>query len=163
MNTDLKEKEERAIGLLKMLSSDDPFYVCYSGGKDSDCIRILCELSGCNYELHHNLTTVDAPETVYYVRSIVPKENIHYPERSMWRLIVDKMIPPTRVARYCCAELKEKGGRYRKKVTGVRAAESRNRKENGGLFKIIGDSKNTIKTAEELNANFRLTDKGGWF
>lgn len=39
-------------------------YLCYSGGKDSDCVRILAELAGVNYDLVHNLTTVDAPETV---------------------------------------------------------------------------------------------------
>lgn len=107
---ELKEKEENAKTLLRLMSSQDPLYVCYSGGKDSDVIRILAELSGCNYELHHNLTTVDAPETVYYVRQFVKPENIHKPERTMWKLIEDKMMPPTRIARYCCAELKERGG-----------------------------------------------------
>lgn len=161
MNTELIEKEQRAKELLRLMSKREPLYVCYSGGKDSDVIRILSELSGADYELHHNLTTVDAPETVYYVRKYVKPENIHRPERSMWQLIVDKRIPPTRIARYCCAELKERGGEFRKKVTGVRWAESRRRKDNQGLFTIIGKSKTVQKMGEESGVNFYVNAQGG--
>lgn len=40
------EKERKAISILQTFNSDDPYYACYSGGKDSDVIRILCELGG---------------------------------------------------------------------------------------------------------------------
>lgn len=67
----LKEKEKIAISRLKSFEPEsEPYYLCYSGGKDSDCIRILAQLSGVKHEIHHNLTTVDAPETVQYVKSI---------------------------------------------------------------------------------------------
>jgi len=99
------------------------YFVAYSGGKDSDCIRILCELAGVKHELWHNHTTVDTPETVRYVRSM-PNINISYPELSMWDLIVKNGFPPLRHARYCCSELKENGGNGRFIVTGVRKAES---------------------------------------
>ena len=46
MNTDLLKKEQDAISLLKMLDQREPLYVCYSGGKDSDVLRILCEVGG---------------------------------------------------------------------------------------------------------------------
>lgn len=107
---------------------DTPYYVAYSGGKDSDTLRILFELAGVKYDLVHNHTTVDAPETVRYVRSI-PGIQISYPELSMWQLIVKKRVPPTRIARYCCGTLKEKGGEGRFVVTGVRWAESVRRKK----------------------------------
>lgn len=161
MKTELLQKEKDAVLLLRLMSSQDPLYVCYSGGKDSDVIRILAEISGCNYELHHNLTTVDAPETVYYVQKFVKPEFIHKPARSMWKLIEEKMFPPTRIARYCCSELKEGGGFGRKKVTGVRHAESPNRRKNQDLFTIIGKSKTIQKKAIEANVNFQLTVKGG--
>lgn len=64
------EKEKRAIAHLKAFEPKDGYYVAYSGGKDSDCIRVLAKLAGVKHELHHNLTTVDAPETVRYVKSI---------------------------------------------------------------------------------------------
>lgn len=63
------EKEQRAINYLKTFEpKTEPYYLCYSGGKDSDVILALAKLAGVNYEGVHNLTTVDAPETVYHVR-----------------------------------------------------------------------------------------------
>lgn len=160
----------------------EPYYLCYSGGKDSDAVRILAELSGVKYELHHNLTTVDAPETVKYVQALFEmygppkletdaegrkvyrygdKAFIHLPAKNMWRLIVDHAIPPTRIMRYCCSELKEKGGKHRVKITGVRKKESANRKRNHDLITIIGKEKTVGKIAEENGANFSITERGG--
>lgn len=155
------EKEKKAIQILQTFASDDPYYGCYSGGKDSDAIRILLGLSGVKYELHHNHTTVDAPETVYYVRSI-PDVIISKPEKTMWQLIVDKCFPPTRLARYCCDHLKERGGKYRKKVTGVRWAESKKRADNSDIVKIIGKPAMVKKILEENgNVDFSINSYGG--
>jgi phosphoadenosine phosphosulfate reductase len=129
---------------------DTPYYVAYSGGKDSDVIRILCELAGVKHDLVHNHTTVDAPETVRYVRSIVKPENISYPEISMWRLIEKKSMPPTRLVRYCCVALKEGGGKDRFVMTGVRWSESFKRKNNRGSIEVLGSS---AKTKLILNAD----------
>ena len=154
-------KEKNAIRILQTFASDDPYYGCYSGGKDSDVIRILLSLAGVKYELHHNHTTVDAPETVYYVRGI-PDVIVHKPEETMWQLIVRKCFPPTRLARYCCDHLKERGGKYRKKVTGVRRAESKKRADNSDIVKIIGKPAMVKKKLEESNnINFQSTPMGG--
>lgn len=51
----------------------------------------------------------------------------------MWNLIPKKKMPPTRVVRYCCAELKEVGGVGRFVITGVRWAESAKRKNKRNL------------------------------
>ena len=151
----IAEKEKRAIGYLKAFEpKDEPYYLCYSGGKDSDCIRILAELAGVKADIKHNLTTVDAPETVHYVQQTIGRENIEHPELTMWQLIVKKKIPPTRLARYCCAELKEKGGKGRVKITGVRWAESKNRRDNGGVVKILGKEKTMEKLATENELDF---------
>ena len=144
------EKVKQAIDRLKTFEPvDEPYYLCFSGGKDSDCIRILADLAGVKHDIVHNLTTVDSPETVRYIKSI-PNVQIEMPKYSMWQLIEKKKIPPTRLIRYCCDELKEKGGKGRIKVTGVRWAESASRKQNGGVVKIIGKPKSTIALAEEL-------------
>lgn len=156
-----KEKEQRAIEYLRIFEpKSEAYYLCYSGGKDSDCIRILAELSGVNYEIHHNLTTVDAPETIKYIRSI-PGVIIDRPPLTMSQLIVKKKFPPTRIQRYCCEHLKERGGQGRLKIMGVRWAESPNRKANHGKVTVIGKSKTMQKLAEAENANFQLTVKGG--
>lgn len=157
---ELKEKERRAIEVLKAFEPEDGYHLCYSGGKDSDCIRILADLAGVKHEIHHNLTTADAPETVYYVKSI-PNIIIDKPEISMWRLIERQGYPPTRISRYCCEKLKEHGGAGRLKITGVRKKESRNRKENGGLVKILGKGASVRKSAQEIGAKTEETKKGG--
>ena len=156
-------KEKTAIERLKAFEPEtEPYYLCYSGGKDSDVIRILAILAGVKHEIHHNLTSVDAPETVYYVKSI-PNVVIDVPHDkdgnrvSMWSLIVNKGLPPTRIMRYCCSELKEKGGKGRMKITGVRASESVNRAKNAGMIKIIGKPKTVQKTAENLGAEYEVS------
>ncbi len=157
------EKEQQAIKWLQLFepkAEEEPYYLAYSGGKDSDAILILAELAGVRYEAVHNHTTVDAPETVYYVRS-KPNVRINYPALSMWRLIVKKLMPPTRISRYCCDELKEHGGEGRRVVTGVRRAESVRRRESVGLAMILGKPKTTRRKAEELGTEYRVTKQGG--
>lgn len=157
----LKDKEKRAIEVLQAFEPQtEPYYLCYSGGKDSDAIKILAELSGVKYEAVHNLTTVDTPETVQYVKSqkdvIISK-----PEKTMWELIVQKRMPPTRLVRYCCSELKERGGQGRLKITGVRWAESPKRKSTRGLADITNPIKKTIKTLEENEVDYHVNKMGG--
>lgn len=154
-------KEKRAIQYLKTFEPQtEPYFLCYSGGKDSDVIRILASLANVKHDIVNNHTTVDAPETVRYIRSI-PNVIINYPKKSMWRLIVEKGMPPTRLVRYCCAELKERGGKSRVKITGVRREESTARATNGGLVKIIGKPKTIEKAAIEQGVDYETTPKGG--
>mgnify|MGYP002677861546 FL=1 len=127
-----------------------PLLIAYSGGKDSDVLLRLAEKSGIPFEVQHNLTTADAPETVYHIRDtfrrleekgIKCEVDKHIkPDGTritMWNLIPRKLIPPTRLMRYCCSELKEGGGRGRFIATGVRWAESAARKKNRGSLEVI--------------------------
>lgn len=160
------EKERTAIERLKAFEPPDGYYLAYSGGKDSDAILILAKLAGVKFDAVHNLTTADAPETIYYIKShpevqiekAFDKNGNHI---TMWNLIEKKMIPPTRVARYCCEKLKERGGKGRVVMTGVRWSESPRRKENANVIQIIGAPKATIKTAEEIGAPYRQSRQGG--
>lgn len=106
----------------------------------------------------HNLTTVDAPETVRYIKS-KPEVLIEYPKMSMWQLIVKHKTPPTRLFRYCCEELKERSGIGKKLVTGVRKAESNKRAKNQGAVTFTKPNKE-IKNSVD-NKNFLLTAAGG--
>ena len=85
------------------------------------------------------------------------KYEIHYPAQSMWQLIVAYKTPPTRVMRYCCADLKENTGMGEKLVTGVRKAESRNRKENQGAVTFTKPKRELLKSKEMKI--FTLTDR----
>ena len=156
-----KAKERRAIEYLKTFEPEtEPYFLCYSGGKDSDVIRILADLAGVKHDIVHHHTTVDAPETVRYVRSI-PNIQIAYPKKTMWQLIVDKRMPPTRIVRYCCAELKERGGKGRVKITGVRKAESHKRSANSDVVKVIGKPKTVMATADRLGVEYKENSMGG--
>ena len=152
--------EQKAIERLKAASDmslrlyKQPLVITYSGGKDSDVLLHLAEISGIPFEVLHNLTTVDAPQTVYHVRDTFRRledkgvkctiDKHIRPDGSrvtMWNLIPQKLMPPTRVARYCCAVLKEGGGKGRFIATGVRWAESSARKKNRGAMEIIASKK----------------------
>lgn len=166
MNDKLTEKVRIAIERLKAFEPDEGYFLAYSGGKDSDCIKIIADLAGVKYEAVHNLTTVDAPETVRYVKSqpdvrINPSYDRDGKPVTMWNLIVRKGTPPLRISRYCCSELKEPNGKGRIVVTGVRWAESSRRKEQSGVVKFIGKPKATEKLAEELGVDYRVTKLGG--
>ena len=136
-------KVENAIKRIQLANlSEEPLYVCYSGGKDSKVIRHLMGMSGVPHELHYNLTTVDIPSVVREIMDDkeVIVEKARYADgtqKTMWNLIVKKHMPPLRMCRYCCAELKEQGGQGRIKVTGVRAAESVRRAKQAGTAKIL--------------------------
>jgi len=117
------DKVAMAIERLKAFEPAEGYYLAYSGGKDSDTILALAKMAGVKYDAHYHLTTVDAPETVYHVRKHKEVE-IDRPEMTMWQLIRKKGFLPTRVVRYCCEYLKERGGDNRIVMTGVRAKES---------------------------------------
>lgn len=161
------KKENRAIEILKTFEpSDSEYYVCYSGGKDSDVIRILCQLAGVKHSLHYQYTTADAPETVYYVRSVggVQMEHSRYSDgsfKTMWNLIPRKGFPPTRLIRYCCSNLKESAGRGLLKVTGVRWAESNNRKNNADTVGIWSSNKKIKQLFERSSRQYRINKSGG--
>ena len=59
--------------------------------------------------------------------------------------------------RYCCAELKERGGKGRLKITGVRKAESLRRLNNNDVVNIIGKPKTVEKTAVEVGIDIKKT------
>lgn len=113
------------------------------------------------FEVIHNLTTADAPETIYHVRKVFRKlelegvkcEVLHplYKGQptSMWALIPQKLMPPTRTVRYCCHFLKEGSGKNRCVVLGVRRAESQNRSDLG-VAELPGHTKANKDDPEKL-------------
>ena len=133
-----------------------PLVITDSGGKDSSVIKELARRSGIPFEIIHNHTTADAPETVWFVRQEAKrfedlgiKYTINMPmykgqRTSMWNLIPQKLMPPTRLVRYCCSVLKETGGAGRFIATGVRWAESASRKNSRGIYEKNGDKEHRI-------------------
>lgn len=143
--------EQKAIERIKMASEysqryyEKPLIITTSGGKDSDVCVELAKRSGVVFEVQHSHTTADAPQTVYHVREQFKKLEergiscfIDYPmyhgqQVSMWSLIPEVGMPPTRFMRYCCSILKEQAGKKRVIVTGVRKDESIQRSDREAM------------------------------
>lgn len=138
LNLEGKDKVEMAIQRLKTFEPEEGYYLAFSGGKDSCVIKALADMAGVKYDAHYNVTSVDPPELIYFIREHHPDVKFEYSydkegkRVTMWNLIPRKGMPPTRLVRYCCDVLKEHGGEGRFKVTGVRKAESFARSNRGG-------------------------------
>ena len=178
------DKEHIAIERLKTASElslayyKQPLVITDSGGKDSSVCKELALRAGIPFEVQHNHTTADAPETVRFVRSefrrleeqgiqcTVNTPTYKGTRVTMWSLIPQKLMPPTRLVRYCCAVLKEQGGANRFITTGVRWAESARRKNTRGIFEKNSNAisnritiNNDNDDARRLFENCRLQGK----
>ena len=174
--------EYKAIERIKLASNMSlkyygaPLVCTYSGGKDSDVMLELFKRSGVPFEVFNSHTTADAPQTVRHIRKVFAnlslqglKCEIDYhvqPDGSrltMWNLIPRKMMPPTRMVRYCCKDLKEGGCSNRYIATGVRWAESTKR-QGRKEFEKIGSSIKTkdfftsVMLMNDNNAKRRMTE-----
>lgn len=163
----MSDKEQKAIQRIKMASEmslhhyGKPLVCTYSGGKDSDVMLELFCRSGIPFEVHNSHTTADAPQTVRHIRETFRNLELHgikceiempmyKGERtSMWKLIPQKLMPPTHLVRYCCSILKETGCRNRYIATGVRWDESASRKHRGE-FEKIGKNKRESENFSEI-------------
>lgn len=133
-----KDKVQVAIERLKTFEPPEGYYLAFSGGKDSVVIKALADMAGVKYDAHYTLTSVDPPELVQFVKtfddvSIDKPRDKDGKQITMWNLIPKKGMPPTRIVRYCCKELKETQSQGRFTITGVRKAESVKRAKRGSL------------------------------
>ena len=103
------------------------FRLCFSGGKDSQCLYHVAKMAGVKFEAHYQWTTIDPPELLRFVRKQYPDVIIDQPKTTFWRLCLKKKMLPTQKMRYCCAEMKESTGAGFINLTGVRRAESAKR------------------------------------
>ena len=118
------DKVQQAIALLREHEPPEGYYLCFSGGKDSVVIYELAKQAGVKFDAYHNVTTVEPPQLMRFIRDNYPDVIKESPRYTMAQLIVKYGIPPTRRYRYCCQELKERGGKGRVKITGIRSEES---------------------------------------
>ena len=131
-------KEEKAIKRIKEFqnrSLEKKNIVAFSGGKDSLVLKHLIKRAGIDCELIYSQTSVDPPELIYYIRE--HHKDVKFQPYgkfkdgkpiTMWNLIPRKLMPPSRMVRYCCDYMKERTGNEGDTVfLGVRWLESSKR------------------------------------
>lgn len=124
------EKLKHSIELLQKSEAlalryyDKGFYLAFSGGKDSQALYYAAKLAGVKFEPHYNLTTLDPPELVHFIRMEYPDVIVDRPKVTFAKLCLQKKALPTQLMRFCCLELKETKGANTVTLTGVRRQES---------------------------------------
>jgi phosphoadenosine phosphosulfate reductase len=140
----MNDKVKKAILRLQSFEPSDGYLLAFSGGKDSQCIYHLAKEAGVKFDAHFHITSVDPPEVISFVKNHYPDVILDPPPESMWKLIERKKTPPTRLIRYCCSVYKERNGRDRTVITGVRWAESATRKNKRAMLELNTRTKKEI-------------------
>lgn len=147
---EIYDKVAESIRFLQSFEPKEGYYLAFSGGKDSCVLKALADMAGVKYDAHYHVTSVDPPELVKFIRKYHTDVIFNFPRDviydedgnakeytvTMWNLIPKKLMPPTRLARYCCAVFKESCGDGRVTLTGVRKAESVRRARDRSLVDI---------------------------
>lgn len=109
------------------LDPENGFYNTFSGGKDSQCLYHIVKLAGVKHKTHMNLTTIDPPEVIRFVRREYPDVELTKPIKSIYEVAKEKHILPTRCKRWCCYVFKELSGAGKVTLIGIRKEESTKR------------------------------------
>lgn len=127
----LQTKIEYSIALLRKCEqmaleydSENGFYLAFSGGKDSQVLYHLAVMAGVKFKAHMNLTSIDPPEVIRFVKRKYPDVKLIKPKMSIYDMALKKHIIPTRTMRWCCAEFKEMSGAGKVTLIGIRKSES---------------------------------------
>lgn len=134
MVTTLIQKEHSSIALLQNNVPPEGYYLAFSGGKDSVVIYNLAMKAGVKFDAHYNVTTIDPPELLRFIKNKYPLVIWDRPIMTMWDLVRKKGLP-IRTKRFCCEYLKEHGGEGRITIIGIRKTESTTRKKFGADVK----------------------------
>lgn len=107
--------------------AENGYYLAFSGGKDSQALYHIAQLAGVRFQGHMNLTSVDPPEVIRFVKKNYPEVELNKPGKSIFQSAVERQILPTMRVRWCCAEYKETAGAGKVTLIGIRKAESSRR------------------------------------
>lgn len=119
----LRKAEKIALAYDNM----DGYFLAFSGGKDSQALYHIAKLAGVKFRAHMNLTSVDPPQVIRFVKREYPDVELVKPRKSIFQVAVEKKILPTQRVRWCCAEFKENAGAGKVTLIGIRHAESSRR------------------------------------
>lgn len=135
----LEAKVEKAIATLQQYEkhaldfSNEGYFLAFSGGKDSCVLKHLANLASVRYAAYYNVTTIDPPELVRFIRSQHPDVRWNRPKVALLTLAAKNGLPLRR-SRWCCRQYKELHGQGRVKLLGIRASESPQRAKRWSVF-----------------------------
>lgn len=151
----LNDKIKYSIELLKKaekmalrLDPENGFYLAFSGGKDSQVLYHIAKMAGVRFKTHMNLTSVDPPEVIRFVKKHYPDVEMIKPKMSIYDMAIKKHILPTRNLRWCCAEFKEMSGAGKVTLIGIRKQESARRSKREEISTTI-QGKRTEQTFDQ--------------
>lgn len=153
----LSDKIDIAINKIKnaeylaLKYTDFGFHLAFSGGKDSQVIYELCKMAGVKFKAVMNITTIDPPELLRFIRKNYSDVEFIRPELNFYKLILKKGMLPTRQARFCCQYLKEQSGAGTVTVIGIRKSESNRRKKREELEISHNNKKAYSNTLDQFN------------
>ena len=127
LNLEGKTRVEVALERLRQFEPPEGYHLAFSGGKDSVVLYDLAVKAGVRFDAHYNITGIDPPELVRFIRQHFSGLVWERPLENIWKLVERKGLP-RRNARFCCEYLKEHSGAGRVVATGVRWEESWRRK-----------------------------------
>ena len=136
----MKQKILHSIQLLQKAErialsydQDHGYYLAFSGGKDSQCLYHIAQLAGVRFQAHMNLTSVDPPEVIRFVKTQYPDVQLIKPQRSIYQAAIDRQLLPTMRARWCCKVYKENAGAGKVTLVGIRHQESSKRAQHNDV------------------------------
>lgn len=107
--------------------AENGYFLAFSGGKDSQALFHMAQLAGVKFKGHMNLTSVDPPEVIRFVKKNYSEVELTKPGKSIYQYAVEKKILPTMRVRWCCSKYKETAGAGKVTLIGIRKAESSRR------------------------------------
>lgn len=133
---DYSIKVMRKAERLAITMNNAGFWLAFSGGKDSQVLYHLALMAGVKFTAYMNLTSIDPPEVIRFVRKNYPEVNMIKPKMSIYKMAIKKHILPTRALRWCCAEYKETAGAGHVTLIGIRKMESAKRSKRELIEKV---------------------------
>lgn len=118
---------QKAEKIALSYDAEQGYYLAFSGGKDSQALYHIAQLAGVKYQGHMNLTSVDPPEVIRFVKQNYPEVELIKPKKSIFQIAIERQILPTMRVRWCCEEYKEMAGAGKVTLIGIRKAESARR------------------------------------
>lgn len=150
------DKVEETIERIKTFEPPEGYYLAFSGGKDSITLKELSKMAQVKFDIHYNVTTIDPPELIYFIRKFHSDVIWDRPKIPLLKMLVKRGFH-LRTTRWCCSEFKERGGSGRRVLTGIRADESNKRSGRKMVEQCFKDSSKTY-----INPILDWTENNVW-